>query len=88
MFQLIDPEDGALFSSHLEIHVLELSKVKGLIPQDATQLEQWLLFLKGDKETKEALAMESSTMKEAYKEIERLSEDAETRSRLSHVKFI
>ena len=79
MFQLIDPEDGALFSSHIEFHVLELSKVNGLIPEDATKLEQWLLFLKGDKETKEALAMESSTMKEAYSEIQRLSDDMETR---------
>ena len=78
-FQLIDPEDGALFSSHMEIHVLELSKVKDLIPQDATKLEQWLLFLKGNKETKEALAVESSTMREAYSEIQRLSDDAETR---------
>ncbi|QUW23105.1 Rpn family recombination-promoting nuclease/putative transposase [Sporosarcina sp. Marseille-Q4063] len=79
MFQLIDPENGALFSSHMEIHVLELSKVKNLILQDATKLEKWLLFMKGDQETKEALAMESSTMKEAYSEIQRLSGDMETR---------
>ena len=63
----------------MEIHVLELPKLKGLQPKDATKLEQWLLFLKGDKETKEGLALESSTMKEALKEIQRLSEDPETR---------
>lgn len=51
MFQLIDPEDGPLFSNHAEIHVLELSKVVGLQPKDASKLEQWLLFLKRDKET-------------------------------------
>lgn len=79
MFQLIDPEDGSVFSSHMEIHVLELSKLKGLKLQGATKLEQWLLFLEGDKETKEALAMESTTMKEAYDEIQRLSDDKETR---------
>lgn len=80
MFQLIDPENGVLFSSHAEIHVLELSKLKDLQPQDATKLEQWLLFLKGDKETKEELAMESSTMKEAFAEIQRLSDDPATRA--------
>lgn len=79
MFQLIDPEDGSLFSAHMEIHVLELTKLKDLKPQGATKLEQWLLFLKGDKETKEALSIESSTMKEAYEELQRLSEDKETR---------
>ena len=79
MFQLIDPEDGSLFSSHMEIHVIELSKITDLRLQGATKLEQWLLFLEGDKETKEALAMESTTMKEAYEEIQRLSDDKETR---------
>jgi len=79
-FQLIDPEDGTLFSSHAEIHVLELSKVVGLQPQDASKLEQWLLFLKSDKETMEALAMESSTMREAFEEIRRLSDDPATRA--------
>ena len=28
MFQIMDPEDGTIFSSHLEIHVLELSKLQ------------------------------------------------------------
>ena len=80
MFQLIDAEDGSLFSTHAEIHVLELSKVVKLLPQYATKLEQWLLFLKSDKETKEALALESSTMREAFDEIQRLSEDPATRA--------
>ena len=80
MFQLIDAENGTLFSSHAEIHVLELSKVVSLQPQNATKLEQWLLFLKSDKETKEALAVESSTMKEAFEEIQRLSDDPATRA--------
>ncbi|WP_256439533.1 Rpn family recombination-promoting nuclease/putative transposase [Sporosarcina sp. 6E9] len=79
MFQLIDPENGALFSSHMEIHVLELSKVKGLKLKNATKLEQWLIFMKGDKETKEALAMESLTIRDAFSEIQRLSDDTEMR---------
>ncbi|WP_438317122.1 hypothetical protein [Sporosarcina sp. FA9] len=52
---------------------------KCLEVKNATKLEQWLLFFKGDQETKEELAMESSTMQEALKEIQRLSEDPETR---------
>lgn len=90
MFQLIDPEDGTLVSTHAEIHVLELPKLKGLKLQDATKLEQWLLFLKSDKKTKEALAMENSIMGDAFEEIQRLSNDQETRkaaiSREIHLK--
>ena len=36
------------------------------------------MFLKSDQKTKEALAMESSTMKEAYEGIQRLSQNSET----------
>ena len=79
MFQLIDPEDGTLFSDHVEIHVIELPKLKIRQLKDTGALEKWLLFLKGNKQMKEALAMESSTMKEAFEEIRRLSEDPATR---------
>lgn len=80
IFQLMDPEDGTVFSTHAEIHVLELPKLRRFQLQGSKKLEQWLLFLKSDKETKEALAMESSTMREAFKEIQRLSEDPATRA--------
>ena len=46
---------------------------------DATELERWMLFMKSDEKTKEALAMESPTMREAFEEIERLSQNPETR---------
>jgi len=52
----------------------------GLQPQDGSKLEQWLLFLKSDKETMEALAKESSTMREAFEEIRCLSDDPATRA--------
>ena len=78
MFQLMDPEDGTIFSYHLEIHVLELPKVDGELIENPNNLEKWLLFIKGDKKLKEALAMESSTLKEALSEIERLSQDPAT----------
>ncbi|WP_203248088.1 Rpn family recombination-promoting nuclease/putative transposase [Sporosarcina beigongshangi] len=79
MFQLIDPESRTLFTDHMEIHVLELRKLSVAELQETDALEKWLLFLKGNKQLKEALAMESPTMKEAFEEIQRLSEDPATR---------
>lgn len=79
-FQLMDSEDGTIFSSHTEIHVLELPKLKNIKPTGSSKLEQWLLFMNSTKATKEALAMESSIMKEAFDEIQRLSEDPATRA--------
>lgn len=79
MFQLMDPEDGTLFTDHVEIHVLELGKLDKPELQETDVLEKWLLFLKGDRLMKETLALESPTMKEAFEEIRRLSDDPATR---------
>ena len=46
--------------------------------QEADAFERWLLFLKGNRQMKEVLAMESPTMKDAFEEIQRLSEDPVT----------
>ena len=78
MFQLMDPEDGTIFSPHIEIHVLELPKFTATLEENLNDLEKWLFFMKGDKEAKEALSVESSTFKEALSEIERLSQDPAT----------
>ena len=77
-FQLIDPEDGSIFSSNLEIHVLELSKLGDKEISNMNELEKWLLFMKSDREEKEALALESTALKDALAEIERLSQDPKT----------
>jgi len=77
-FQIIDSEDGTVFSEHLELYVLELPKLNVSQIKQINRLEKWLLFLKADKKTKEALAMESSVMKDAWDEIERLSQDPKT----------
>lgn len=79
-FQLVDVENGQLFSKHIEIHVLELQKHKMVNIEVANDLENWLLFLKSGKEIKEVLAMESSVMKDAYEEIQRLSQNPKTRA--------
>ena len=78
-FQITNQNSKALFSDHLEIHVLELPKLRIQNIMDATELELWLLFMKSDEKTKEALAMESPTMREAFEEIDRLSQNPETR---------
>jgi len=46
LFQLMDPEDGTLFTDHVEIRVLGLPKLEELELQEADALEKWLLFLK------------------------------------------
>ena len=79
-FQLIDSENGELFSRHAEIHVLELPKVTEKQMSYLDELGKWLLFLKGNQQLKEALAMESSTLQDAYDEIRRLSQDPKTRA--------
>ncbi|CAM3187466.1 Rpn family recombination-promoting nuclease/putative transposase [Filibacter tadaridae] len=78
MFLIMDPEDGTVFSNHLEIHVLELPKLRAKSIIESNDLEKWLLFMNSDRKTKEVLAMESSTLKEALSQIERLSQNPET----------
>jgi len=77
-FLIIDGEDGTVFSEHLQLYVLELSKLDVNRLDQTNKLEKWLLFLKADKKTKEALALESSLMKDALDEIERISQDPKT----------
>lgn len=78
-FRLMDEVDHVVFTDHIEVHVLQLPKRKNKNIKEATDLEKWLMFLKGDRKEKEELAMESSMMKDAHQEIERLSQDPETR---------
>ncbi|WP_249336710.1 Rpn family recombination-promoting nuclease/putative transposase [Sporosarcina sp. Marseille-Q4063] len=79
LFQIANKKSNLLLSDHLEIHVLELPKLRIENIMDASELERWLLFMKSDDKTKEALAMESPTMREAFEEIDRLSQNPETR---------
>ena len=63
----------------IESEINQLLKLDAPELPEADTLEKWLLFLKGNRQMKEALAMESPTMKEAFEEIQRLSEDPATR---------
>ncbi|WP_381428198.1 Rpn family recombination-promoting nuclease/putative transposase [Sporosarcina thermotolerans] len=77
-FLLIEPSSGVIFSNHLEIHALQMGKQGEKPVTDMDDLEKWLLFFKGDQKAKEEVGMESSTFKEAFEEIRRLSMDPET----------
>ena len=77
-FQLMEPMTGAIFSSHLEIHVIQLPKQQEKSLHDMNNLEKWLSFFKGSQEMKEEIAMESSAFKEAFEEIRKLSMDPDT----------
>ena len=62
---------------HSTFHIIEKDQL--YIYTD--HLEKWLLFLKGDKKTKEELAMRESTFQKAYDELGRISQDKEMRAR-------
>ncbi|WP_232843445.1 Rpn family recombination-promoting nuclease/putative transposase [Sporosarcina beigongshangi] len=79
VYKITNQKSGSIFTTHYETHVLELPKLIKEDIKETTELEKWLLFLKSDQQIKEALAMESPTMKEAFEEIERLSQNPETR---------
>ena len=75
-FQLEEKEQRIKFTDHLEIHVLELPKVKwGSNLADKNALEKWLLFISGDDRTKEELAVSDMGIERAYNELQRISED-------------
>ena len=81
-FQLEEAEKRIKFSDHLEIHVLELPKVKlhnSMTDKDA--LAKWMLFISGDEHTKEELAMSDIGIGKAYNELHRISEDEVMRER-------
>jgi len=80
-FHIIEKDQLYIYTDHLEMHVLELPKMTKQMNEAPSQLEKWLLFLKGDKKTKEELAMRESTFQKAYDELDRISQDKEMRAR-------
>ncbi|MFJ7935284.1 Rpn family recombination-promoting nuclease/putative transposase [Sporosarcina sp. NPDC096371] len=75
-FQLEEQEKRIKFTDHLEIHVLELPKVRlNSSLEDKNALKKWMLFISGDDHTKEELAMSDLGIGRAYNELQRISED-------------
>jgi predicted transposase/invertase (TIGR01784 family) len=68
-YRLHDPETGSTFTEHLEVHTLELPKVR---EDDHTALWDWLGFLKAENE--EELVMLASRNEEVKKAVTRLIE--------------
>ena len=79
VYKMVNVMTGSIFSSHFQVHVLELTKSSEVNHAFMSELDKWLLFIKGDVKTKEALALESPSLKEAFREIQRMSENPATR---------
>jgi predicted transposase/invertase (TIGR01784 family) len=77
-YRLHDPETGSTFTEHLEIHTLELPKVK---EDDHTALWDWLEFLKAESEEELAmLADKNEGVKKAATRLIALSADEAARA--------
>ena len=77
-YRLHDPETGSTFTEHLEIHTLELPKVK---EDDHTALWDWLEFLKAESEEELAmLANKNEGVKKAATRLIALSADEAARA--------
>lgn len=80
-FHIIEKDKLYAYTDHLEMHVLELPKMDKQVEENPNILEKWLLFLKGDHNTKEVLAMQEPTFQKAYDELNQMSHDKEMRAR-------
>lgn len=90
MFHLLENKEKFAFTNHCEIHVLELPKVDRMEKLDRQEvLAKWVLFLTGDDQTKEALAMTDLGIERAYDELQRVSKDEVMRERaIARDKFL
>ena len=65
-FHIREDETGQLLNDHMEMHFLELEKVKGLKRKPQNKLEAWLMYLNNlEGEEMEAIAMENPGIKKA-----------------------
>jgi predicted transposase/invertase (TIGR01784 family) len=78
-FRLLDVDDHAPFSEHIEIHTVELPKLPRLAG-DEPDLVRWGRFLAARTDTERAeVAMEDPTVGKAKAELDRLSLDRRAR---------
>ncbi len=78
IFQLRDNKTAKLFTDIIEIHTLEMQKLP--LSSDGTELADWLMFLRAEKEEEfEMLAQKNPAIKEAYIELQRISKDEKAR---------
>ena len=79
VFMLRDAGARAIFSEHLQVHLLQLANLhRALHDQQEPEVVHWARFLTAQtEEEREALAEESKTMDEARKALKELSRDRE-----------
>jgi predicted transposase/invertase (TIGR01784 family) len=78
VFELRERQTGALYSEHMELHVLQLAKLP-FARQDEAQLQRWARFLAAQSDAEyAALARENPVMANATQALDALSEDPET----------
>jgi predicted transposase/invertase (TIGR01784 family) len=83
-FQLLDKRTGKiLLTEHLEMHILELGKVKSTISNLQSSLESWAYFFKEvhnlKEDTLQELRSKNPMIEKAIEELEYLSQDEKTR---------
>lgn len=83
MFQARERSTGELLTDHLELHVLELPKLRdALVGMDEPALAAWCRFLAAETDDElEALAMQHPILKDAKDALDRLSADPDARER-------
>lgn len=83
VFQVRERASAELLTDHLELHVLELPKLRNtLLGSDEPALAGWCRFLSAETDEQlEALAMQHPILKQAKDALDQLSADPETRER-------
>jgi predicted transposase/invertase (TIGR01784 family) len=83
VFQARERATGELLTDHLELHVLELPKLRdAFVGMDEPSLAAWCRFLSAETDEElEVLAMQYPILKEAKDALEKLSADPEARER-------
>lgn len=81
VFHLREDSSGAPLIDDIEIHFLELPKLKKAAVPGEEGLVNWLLFLKGDTDNWEVLKMNEPALQKAIETLEYLSQNPEARRR-------
>jgi predicted transposase/invertase (TIGR01784 family) len=81
VFQLTERKRGAPFSDHIQVHLLELPKLRGArAGNDEPNLAAWCRFLSAETDEElEALAMQDPILRDAKLALERLTADPQLR---------
>ena len=81
IFQLLEKDSGVLLTDVLEIHFLELPKLKQKEVTLETSLVNWLLFFKAfqDQKLREVLAMSNPAIAKAIAALEFIEQDEDAR---------